>query len=433
MQVQYTIEHADLKAFAQFCMPSPASAGSRRLNILGWLCLPLVVALAVIFVEELLAFDWHHLISGLLWVAGTLVFLLIFYSVWAGRQVRRHFDQPLTADFAADGLCQSDGTTRSVTPWTAVQRVGRSPRHLFFVFGHQKGVVIPTRGIEDPAAVERILARVGELRPDLSVEVIGPVSRQAKKTFWLLGFLALLLLLAATPWMLDPLRDEAVLPGDLGTASYRVTTTGGADPADPLPLVIYLHPLGGFPEIFGLVKRKWDFPARVVVPAGPEWHWIGYSWFDFDEDWDVFVGDVRRSADFVAAFTRLMAERYPTLGRPIVTGASQGGSVSYALAAYHPELFAAALPVSGAMAGDLPEREAPPDIRVEAFHGGEDKVVQVEWAEYTIEQMREGGWNVTFSVYPDVGHAIGGEAKDAWRGRLAELVAAQAGAATTSR
>ncbi len=433
MQVQYTLEHADLKAFAQFCMPGPARPGGSRSNLLGWLCLLALVVLAIIFFEELIAFDWHHLTTGLLWVAGTLVALLVFHNFWAGRQVRRHFDQPLTADFDDDGLSQSDGTTRSVTPWAAVQRIGRSPRHLFFVFGHQKGVVIPTRGIEDPATIERILARVGELRPDLSVEVIGPVSRQARKTFWLLGLLGLLLLLAATPWMLDPLRDKAVLPGDLGTASYRVTTTGGADPADPLPLVIYLHPLAGFPEVFGLVKRKWDFPARVVVPAGPEWHWIGYSWFGFDDDWDVFVGDVRRSADFVAAFTRLMAERYPTLGRPIVTGASQGGSVSYALAAYHPELFAAALPVSGAMAGDLPEREAPPEIRVEAFHGGEDQLVRLEWAEYTIEQMREQGWDVAFTVYPDVGHAIGGEAKDAWRRRLAELVGAQAEVAGTPK
>lgn len=426
MQVEYTIKHADLRAFAQFCMPTPAWAKSRLASLLSWLFVVLLVVLAVVFLEELATFDWRGLFSGLLWAAGTVVILVVFFTLLTRRQVSRHFDAPLTANFAQDGLHQYDGTTHAVTPWQAVQRIGRSPKHLFFVYGPQKGLIIPVETLKDPAAVDRILAQAGEMRPDLSVEAVGAVKKANKKNKVSLAIFVVLLLLAATPWMLDPLRESAELPGDLGSVSYRVTTTGGADPGADLPLIVYLHPLGGFPEIFGIVKRKWDFPARVVVPAGPEWHWVGYSWFGFDDDWEVFVSDVRRSADVTAAFTRLMTERYPTLGKPIVTGFSQGGSVSYALAAYHPELFAAAVPVSGAMAGDLPTRESPPAIQVRGFHGAEDQVVEANWAQHTIDQMNEQSWNAEFNLYPEVGHKIGREAKDAWRRLLAELAAQQA-------
>ena len=53
--------------------------------------------------------------------------------------------------------------------------------------------------------------------------------------------------------------------------------------------------------------------------------------------------EVRFAADQLAAFTQIMMARYPTTGRPIVTGVSQGGSMAYALAAYHPEAFIAAV------------------------------------------------------------------------------------------
>ncbi len=426
MQVQYSLTHSDLRAFAQFCTPVPAWAKNRWLNILSWVVGILLIALAMAFLEEILSIDWHHIFNGMLWACGTILLIFVGYLILASRQVRRHFDQPLTATFEAEGLTQSDGVTRSVTPWKAVQRIGQSPKHLFFVFGFHKGLIVPTREFEDPALVGQIVARAGELCPGIEVEQVGAIPRQTRKIYNLLAVLGVLLFLASTPWMLDPLRDRVELPGDLGSVSYRVTTTAGADPSEPLPLIVFLNPLGGFPEIFPLVKRKWDFPARVVVPAGPKWHWIGYSWFGFDDDWDTFVADVRQSSDTVAAFTQLMTERYPTQGKPIVTGLSQGASVAYALAAYHPERFAASVPVSGALAGDIPERETPPDIKVHGFHGQEDEIVLPSWAQYNVDQMREQGWAVTFNLYPDRGHAIGSEAKDAWRSVLAELAAEQA-------
>ena len=100
--------------------------------------------------------------------------------------------------------------------------------------------------------------------------------------------------------------------------------------------------------------------------------------------------------------------------------------MSYALALHHPKLFAAAVPVSGAFAGKLPAGDVPPKIKVRAFHGGADQVVLEEWAAVVIDDMRKQGWDVEYSVYPDRGHAIGSEVKDAWSAALRALIDEQA-------
>ncbi len=426
MNIEYSLNHADVKAFAGFCMQQPAI---ERPKLFGWLFIIAVVAVAIPFYEEIVAFLWHGFFSTLLTAGGIVVVLVVLGSIYGRRQTAASIQGTMTARFAEDGLHHSDGDTRSVTRWEAVRRIGSSPAHLFVVFGHMKGLIIPKRAFDSDTTFEHAITRLGELCPGLSVETGVSGFGAIRKTKWSLGFTGVLLLLAMTPWMIEPLRQEAELPGGLGSLSYRVMVTGDADPEAELPLVVFLNPLAGFPEVFWVIKRRWDFPARVVVPRGPRWYLIGYSWFAFDDDWETFVADVRVSADQVAAFTRAMAERYPTPGKPIVTGFSQGGSLTYALAAYHPDVFAAAMPISGAMPGDLPKREVAPDILVHGIHGAEDLIVEASWAQYIVDQMREQGWNVTFDIYPEVGHGVGRVAGDAWRRRLAELTAEQAGLA----
>jgi phospholipase/carboxylesterase len=104
-----------------------------------------------------------------------------------------------------------------------------------------------------------------------------------------------------------------------------------------------------------------------------------------------------------------IVRRRPTAGKPIVTGFSQGGMLSYALAALHPESVGAVFPVGGL----LPEalwpaawpagQERPP---IHAFHGDRDPRVPIEDDRATAARLREVGLGVELTEYPGVVHAI---------------------------
>ena len=182
--------------------------------------------------------------------------------------------------------------------------------------------------------------------------------------------------------------------------------TAGAKPDAKLPLVIAIHGLGDRPEHF--VGLFHDYPAqvRVVAPRGPTAHNRGYSWFPVKlpvrGDDAAMVDGIRGSAAKVAALTRYLARKRPTKGRPVVTGFSQGGILSFALAASEPDLFAVAIPMAGSLPPALWPKAGARTVPVQAVHGDADRVVPLAGAEATVARLS----GAKLLVLPGVAHRL---------------------------
>jgi len=160
------------------------------------------------------------------------------------------------------------------------------------------------------------------------------------------------------------------------------------------PLMLFLHGAGdagtnmervkilGPPKV---VETMPDFPCILVSPQSPVRSW---------------------NLDALNALLDDVIRRYRVdKNRVYLTGASMGGSGTWALAVAHPEKFAAIVPVSGS--GDTNEAKRLIGLPIWAFHGAKDPVVKVERARQMVEAVRAAGGNVKFTVYPNATH-------DAW-------------------
>lgn len=210
---------------------------------------------------------------------------------------------------------------------------------------------------------------------------------------------------------------------------YVERVSGGADPNSPLPMLILIHGLGDRPENFVPVFESLPVKARLIAPRAPTPAGDGGSWYPIDD-----VG--RRSAGIVASALKLaelveqLARSRPTLGKPVVTGFSQGGVLSFALAAYYSELLFAAVPMAGLLPSDLPPPQTPPrGFVVRAFHGQSDTRVPYKEGVRTVARLKRAKLIASMRGYPGVGHALPDKMREQAKQEITKLLTAAAAAA----
>lgn len=209
--------------------------------------------------------------------------------------------------------------------------------------------------------------------------------------------------------------------------SFIEIVTGGAEERSALPLVVAIHGLGDSPRGFVGVFHGFGAKARVLLPAGPTPYGRGHSWFPFRPgrtEAELAEG-IREAAEQVRAFVTWAARARPTQGKPIITGFSQGGMVSFAVAVLYPTLVRAAFPVGGALPRPLwpdgaPSRDAPPIV---ALHGETDSVVPFEPTRASVEHLRSLGFAVKLERFAGVGHSMPPPVRTALHDALAEALA----------
>jgi phospholipase/carboxylesterase len=93
----------------------------------------------------------------------------------------------------------------------------------------------------------------------------------------------------------------------------------------------------------------------------------------------------------------------------VLTGFSQGGILTFAVATSRPELVSSALP----LAGMLPQRlwpRAPPagtqTVPLRALHGERDDLLPAAATEALVAHLRELGFDASLRTYPGVGHFV---------------------------
>jgi len=232
--------------------------------------------------------------------------------------------------------------------------------------------------------------------------------RIGRAAFAAVVFVTSILVAAARGGAEDLQRDET------SGLEYLEVLTGGASASDPVPLVVAMHGLGDHPESFRLLLDDLPAKARVVFPRGPMPHGDdGFSWFEFhtdDDEGKAALGEgVRTSADRIAQLIVVLLKARGGPPRAIVCGFSQGGILSFELAAAHPEIIAQAIPVSGYLPSSLWPAEPPklrPLPKILALHGETDRLIPLEWAKWSVEALRSQGYDVTLRSWPGVSHAL---------------------------
>lgn len=232
-----------------------------------------------------------------------------------------------------------------------------------------------------------------------------------------------------------PATSAAIAPVAASTAPKSdldfVERVYNADANATLPMLVVLHGLGDSPESFVEAFRGLSVPVRVIAARAPDKWGQGFSWFETRVDAGtvtVFADGVARAADRVAALLAELPARRPTAGRPLVSGFSQGGMLSYTIAARHPDSVAAAFPISGFLPSPIAPKDQPkggfPPIF--AVHGAADPRVDVGLARESVETLRRLGADVVLKEYPGVGHAISLEMRLELKQRLEAALRQQA-------
>lgn len=188
------------------------------------------------------------------------------------------------------------------------------------------------------------------------------------------------------------------------------TTDGGAIPyllyqpkrydADgaKVPLMLFLHGRGESHGPLNVVA-KWGPPRRlaagehmkylVVSPQCPR------SSFWSKKDQQV------RLLELLAHITKTYNV---DTDRIYLTGLSMGGYGTWRLAADHPSMFAAAIPVCGA--GDPKDGAKLTDVPIWAWHGAEDRTVPHNRSVEMVEAIKAaGGKKIRFTSLAHIGHA----------------------------
>lgn len=187
--------------------------------------------------------------------------------------------------------------------------------------------------------------------------------------------------------------------------------TGPSDSASEI-VVVAMHGLGDRPERFGRVFEAFSTPARLLLPAAPHAYGDGYSWFTADRaDEAAFAADLAERADAIAA---------QLVGRPVVTGFSQGGMLAFAIAVRHPDRISAAYPIGGALSESLIPKQAQlgGTPKIVALHGEADTQVDYAATAAAVERLANVGFDATLRSYPDVGHTISDEMRSDLDGLL---------------
>jgi phospholipase/carboxylesterase len=184
-----------------------------------------------------------------------------------------------------------------------------------------------------------------------------------------------------------------------GGIRFLVLFRGGAD--EHSPLIVGIHGRGGSPERFSRVFRDFSGRAELAFAQGPSRSGDGWSWLPMWSSDD---------ADFVAAFDAAEKQLWQAIAhlshgrRVIVTGFSQGGMLSYVLAARHPREIAYAFPMAGGAPPALLPHDHAPTAPVYALHGTSDPVIDVSIARSTVAAFREQGAKAELREFAGVDH-----------------------------
>ncbi len=181
------------------------------------------------------------------------------------------------------------------------------------------------------------------------------------------------------------------------TVKYVVYVPPTYDAAKPAPAILFLHGAG---------ETGTDGQRQAAVGLGPAVRQNAEAW--------KFIilfpqkpptggrGWIAHEKLILAMLEKTRKEYSVDASRLYCTGLSMGGMGTWALAAKHPDLFAAIAPICGG--GDPATADRLKSIPIWNFHGDQDKAVPIARSQSMIDAIKAAGGNPKFTIYPGVGH-----------------------------
>ena len=177
--------------------------------------------------------------------------------------------------------------------------------------------------------------------------------------------------------------------------------------------LIAIHGLGDSPENFADLFRDVQLSSTVILPRAPTSYGNGGSWFPVaipvkSTLEEKLKHDVKVAAEQLCDYIRA----YGFKRAPVVTGFSQGGILSFAIAVTCPDQITAAVPVSGFLPMDVPGNlHSPPII---AFHGKSDRIIDFDWGNKSIIRLRKANVSARMNPFEGTGHTITPDMHQKW-------------------
>ncbi len=190
------------------------------------------------------------------------------------------------------------------------------------------------------------------------------------------------------------------------TLKYRLMKPLNYDSTKKYPLAVCLHGGAGWgtdniiqidgsltAQLLSNYLTREKYPAFIFVPQCPP----GSSWGGLPN---------MKTIDTLVYESMFALEKEFSIdkNRRYVSGNSLGGYGSWAFIAARPDLFAAAIPISGAGDPGMSARIA--NIPVWAFHGVKDINVPVSGSRDMVNGMIKAGGHPKYTEYPDADHDI---------------------------
>lgn len=172
------------------------------------------------------------------------------------------------------------------------------------------------------------------------------------------------------------------------------------NPAESMPLIVYLHGASGRGKDLNLVVADEDFPkylqsgelgdvrAYVLIPQLPadlrSWSDIGDSLYSL----------IQKTVSDFSIDTKNIS----------LVGFSMGGTAVWELAAEYPDLFARIAPLAGSARGVLEQVSVLQEIPVRAFVGSADTVIAPNSSEQMVAELKIAGADAQIIVLDGADH-----------------------------
>jgi predicted peptidase len=184
-----------------------------------------------------------------------------------------------------------------------------------------------------------------------------------------------------------------------GNMPYRILTPRNYDPAKKYPVLIFLHgigergtdneqQLGWHSDLFKQDSIREKYQAFIVLPQCP----TTYYWFD------------KQITENLKGLVGAIAEEYTIdSDRIYITGFSMGAYGTFAMVSQNPDMFAAAIAISGD--GDAHRASVMAKTKWRIFAGKKDEVVPSDKSEKMAAALKKSGASVSFTLYPNANHS----------------------------
>lgn len=200
-----------------------------------------------------------------------------------------------------------------------------------------------------------------------------------------------------------------------GSLNYRLFTPQNIK-SKKLPLVLYLHGGGqrgyenrkqldyAFYKFSSATNQK-NHPSFVLAPqCSLNTNWINYT------DKNVPFGHYSQDSltesveiKLIIALVKEMVADYPIdESRIYTTGFSMGATAVWDIITRYPDLFAAALPMSGET--DPTKASLITHLPIWAFHGADDEIVPWSINKNMVDEINKHGGNAKFTILKSIGH-----------------------------